>query len=285
MPKERSCVSEDIPFKVVFMGGVPRSGTTFLQIAMAGSAPIATSRETHLFDAYLGHLFNRFRDEEAVFRSADGIRHLIDAQTLNKHLRDIAVSILTAIHAKRPEAAVVLEKTPGHLEYMPMIDACLPEARFVHLVRDPRGVAASLKAASGEAWGYWADKEVSGAAERWLRTMKAVREYSPQLGDRFRQVRYEDLFVRGGEILNDLYRWLGLPANTELRSDLRENYPIGNMVRADAELTDPQHESRAQFFRKGDPESWRKELSAVEIIEIERLCHDEMLSFGYQPLK
>jgi len=97
-------------------------------------------------------------------------------------------------------------------------------------------------------------------------------------------VRYEDLFVQGGEIINDLYRWLELPENTELRGDLRENYPIGNMARADAELTDPQHESRARFFRKGDPESWREELSAAEISEIERLCAAEMQSFGYRPL-
>jgi hypothetical protein len=281
----RSDMPDGIPFKVVFMGGVPRSGTTFLQIAMAGSSQIATSRETHLFDAYLGHLFNQFRNEEAVFRSADGIRHLIDTQTLNRHLRDIAVSVLTAIHAKRPEAAIVLEKTPGHLQYMPMIDACLPEARFIHLVRDPRGVAASLKAASGQAWGYWADKEVSGAAHRWLREIKTIRDHSPQLGDRFRQVRYEDLFVRGGDIINGLYRWLELPANTDLRGDLRENYPIENMARGDAELTDPQHESRAQFFRRGDPDSWREELSAAEITEIERLCHAEMLSLGYRPLE
>lgn len=276
---------EAIPFKIVFMGGVPRSGTTFLQVALAGSPQIATSRETHLFDAYLGHLFNRFRDEEAVFRCADGIRHLIDAQTLNTHLRDIAVSVLAAIRAKRPGAAVVLEKTPGHLQYMPMIDACLPEARFIHLVRDPRGVAASLKAASGEAWGYWADKEVLGAAGRWLREVKAIREYSPRLGDRFRQVRYEDLFVRGGDIINELYRWLELPANTDLRGDLRENYPIGSMARADAELTDPQHESRAQFFRKGDPDSWREELTDAEISAIEGLCRAEMQSFGYRPLE
>jgi hypothetical protein len=277
-------VPSDLPFTVLFIGGMPRSGTTFLQVAIGASPLVATTRETHLFDVYLGPLLDRFQGEESLFKSADGIRHLIDRKTLNGHLRAIAVSVLTALHAKNPAASVVLEKTPDHFQHLPAIDGCLPEARFVHLVRDPRAVAVSMRAAASQPWGSWAEKDVTRTAYRWRRHIKTVRDASAELGDRFRQIRYEDLLTSGDRIINELYAWLGLPPNPALRPDLRENFPVGEMARAGLPETDPRSESRTGFFRRGEADAWREELSWEDIAFVEAICGPEMLKLGYEPV-
>lgn len=274
----------EFPYNIVLVVGVPRSGTTFLQIVLAAHPGVATARETHLFDRYLGPLLDQYRNEEESLKSADGIRHHIGRAALNRHLRSIALSMLAAIQGKSPDASVVLEKTPDHLTRMPMISECLPEARFIHLVRDPRGVAASMKAAGMEAWGFWAEKSPFYLAKRWLENITFATEFGPQLTDRYRQIRYEDLFVSGGTLINELFSWLGLAADETLPDDLTRRYPISAMARITGEPTEPRNEPRERFFRRGDPQAWRQELTWSEIGVIEAVCGERMIELGYSPV-
>ena len=113
--------------------------------------------------------------------------------------------------------------------------------------------------------------------------MAFANDHASALGKAFRQIRYEDLFVDGGTIINGLLYWLGLPPLVGLSSDLRIDFPISAMANTEKSLTDPSHESRANFFRKGDPDSWRSELTADEIAAIEAVCAKEMRVLGYKP--
>jgi hypothetical protein len=183
-------------YSIAMIVGVPRSGTTLLQIALSSHPNIVTGRETHLFDSYLGPIVDLYCTEAKRTASADGIRNLISWDDLISHFRAISLSVLSAIHAKSPYSRLVLEKTPGHLARMPLISACLPKARFIHIVRDPRGVAASMKAASKEAWGSsWAVPEARKVAELWSRNISQAFEAASQLStDQYREVRYRRPF-------------------------------------------------------------------------------------------
>jgi hypothetical protein len=272
----------DPPYRIAMIVGIPRSGTTFLQVVLGTHGQIVTCRETHLFERYIGPMLDRYRDEAQDFNCSDGIRHHISRKVLIEHLRALALSVFSAIHARSPNAAVVLEKTPGHVTRIRMINTCFPEARFIHIIRDPRGVAASMKAAADEPWGKWAERDPGRLARRWSRAIGAGALAGSRLpGDRYREVRYEDLFVKGGAIVNDLYSWLGLPPDDSLPADLSERFPVSDMALPEGEATDPRVERRAHFFRRGDPGAWHEELSRDEVAAIEAVCADRMLEFGY----
>jgi hypothetical protein len=274
------------PYGIAMVVGIPRSGTTLLQIALSSHFDVVTARETHLFDGYLGPIIDRYYDEAGRTASADGIRNLISSDTLMSHFRSISLSVLSAIHAKSPYSRLVLEKTPGHLARMPLISACLPETKFIHIVRDPRGVTASMKAASKETWGSsWAISEARSAAELWLRNISCASEAASQLSaDRYRAIRYEDLFTQGGPLINQLYDWFDLPPNPSLPDNLAERFPIGAMALTQGDRDDPRVEARHNFFRRGDPTGWRSELTSADIDAVQAVCGDMMVRFGYSPI-
>jgi hypothetical protein len=186
----------------LFVVGLPRSGSTFLQVALAAHPAIATVRETHLFQTYLGPIYDTFRKEAQLFECADGISHLISYDELRQQLRAIALLVLGKISEKHPESRVVLEKTPGHLFLLPLIEACLPDAKILQIVRDPRGTIASMKAAGTNEWVRWARVSISDLAELWRRGTEAGRDAKLRVGDRYRRIRYEDLFVSGRDQIN-----------------------------------------------------------------------------------
>ena len=71
------------------------------------------------------------------------------------------------------------EKTPAYVRHMPAIAAELPEARFVHLIRDGRDVAVSRRRR-----GMGAGKPMADTARLWRRRIEEARRQSKRLGSR-----------------------------------------------------------------------------------------------------
>ena len=91
-------------------------------------------------------------------------------------------------------AGVWGDKSPNYREHLPLIDALWPEARVVHIVRDVRDVSLS----SHKAWG----KHVLRNSQRWFDEVGGCRREGQKLGERYLELRYEDL-------LSEPERWLG----------------------------------------------------------------------------
>jgi hypothetical protein len=103
--------------------------------------------------------------------------------------RDVLGLVAVAISAGEPAAWV--EKTPGQEHVLDAILARYPEARFVHLVRDPRSVAAAIARLDG-ATGQATDMVEIGLTVR--RSFAAAERNAGRLGgDRYLVLRYEDL--------------------------------------------------------------------------------------------
>ena len=145
-------VSEIGGRRIVFLIGAPRSGTTWLQLMLGSSEAVATVNETHLFSGYTGSLFRGwmlFKDA----RRKIGLSALMSEDEYFGLVRLFCVGVLGSILARKPCASVILEKTPAHAEHWREILKVFPNACFLHLVRDPRAVVASLQAAKTDGWG------------------------------------------------------------------------------------------------------------------------------------
>ena len=163
---------------------------------------------------------------------------------------------------------------------MPRISRALPEARFVHLIRDGRDVALSQRERVID------DEDVTMAAmaERWQRRIAAAREGAAEVKPGvYLEVRYEDLVGDTETTLREICEFIGLdfdPAMldyhrragdrlAEMNRDL-DNADNGivrtadNRLAAHALTTEPPTTNRCG--------RWRTEMTAAEVAEFERVA-------------
>jgi hypothetical protein len=266
--------------KTVFLVGCPRSGTTWLQIILGSHPAIATARETHLFDRYLSELYARYAGE-AEKRGKDGLRVLLDEAKFDRLCRQFADGVLAEIAAIKPGAVAVLEKTASQIWSSRLMRRLYPEAFFLHIVRDPRAVAASMLAYAREDWANEGEADVLSAAEAWLSAVTIGHCELATLGDRLIEVRYEDLLANPDDVLAKILSRLGLaPMSYDAQrfsiETLKKHGTAGTPL-------DPAWENRQNFFRHGTAEGWLAELSRAQIAIIDGVCADLMAEFDYRP--
>ena len=133
-----------------------------------------------------------------------------------------------------------------------------PDARYVHLTRDPRDVARSTVQMG------WAGN-VCAAAEFWLKAegrWDVVRSRTP--AEQRHEVRYEELVEDPARVLGGICDFLGLPFDSRM-------------------LGYAEH-STYERPRKALREQWRAQLSAREVELVEWRCGALLGARGYQPV-
>jgi hypothetical protein len=268
--------------KLVFIVGASRSGTTWLQLLLSQSGQIATSQETHLFSGYLKSL-----GESWAFHSNDvrsiGLQSLYGKDEFLDLKRLVANHVFSKILAQKPSADIVLEKTPDHVHHWQEILELYPEAHFIHLVRDPRAVVASMRATGAEWKNPWANAGLVNLSRQWIAAVTAGRQLVLTT-NRAREIRYEDIAAGGAPWLHDLWTWLGVTESIEVAetafSELSFEALSGGTGRQTYQPWDTSQEPRG-MWRKGGADSWREELAVKEIATVEAICKDKMHDFGY----
>jgi hypothetical protein len=261
--------------KLVFIVGSARSGTTWLQQVLSQSSNVATGPETHLFSSYLRSPEDAWRRHEGTYV---GLSHLVTEDELAEWIRDFAEFCLGRIAERKPAARIVVEKTPKHGECAADILKLFPEAFFIHIIRDPRAVVPSLRAAAGSWGSRWAPKKLTEASRKWQKDVENARRPA-SLTERYREVRYESLHADGAGEIARLFAWMGEPVGDGEAGAYVAASAFDKVRSAVAE-----EDVDKRFFRRGEVDSWRRELSGSDIAIIERLTRKQMAALGYQPV-
>lgn len=272
--------------QAVFLVGAPRSGTTWLQLLLSRHPQVATAQETHLFDWYVDKLDYVWERESRMGSERPvGLRCLLTEERFRDLERGFAAGVLDAIAERKPGSRLVLEKTPAHIEHWRSIQRLFPEARFVHLIRDPRAVVASLRRAASS-WGRgWAPRSTLRGARIWQAAIAERDAMAAALGDGYREQGYEDLRAQPASRLGELFAWLGLDADRALcAAAVAACTPDRLQDRGSKSALpwDPAGEP-AGFYRDADVESWRTELGRRDIRLIEAVNRAAMEALGYRP--
>ena len=113
---------------------------------------------------------------------------------------------------------VWVEKTPGHLHYIDLIETHIPDALLIHLVRNGEDVVASLYEVSTEhpeVWGTPATLEK--CITRWTGDLELTQRHihKPQ----HTLVRYEQLLDRPQSVLTKLCKFIGVEFDPSMLSE------------------------------------------------------------------
>ncbi len=285
---------------LVFVVGAPRSGTSWLQQLLGAHPQAVTPHETCVVE-YLAPLVRRWEHERAEVRQAAqsiGVRGARRPHGLPVALTDedfvafcrvLVDKVRDSCRALKPGARVIVEKTPRHALFVDIIGQLLPDARIVHIIRDPRDVVASLlRGASGWAR-YWAPEAAEQATSMWLEHVTGARVAS---NTAYLEVRYEKLHTHTQETLARILDFCGLPATEEDRARIADalslssqrdegttSFAIGGEL---AKLMSGRSYREPEgFFGPARPGAWHESLRPHDRWLVGQLAGHEMAELGY----
>jgi hypothetical protein len=282
-----------------FVVGLTRSGTTLLRMMLDAHRDLTIPPETH----FVPDLIKSARDGGgpgellAVITSARTWGDFgLDEQDLGERLEAVgagdpagAVRAFFEAYAARIGKPRWGDKTPAYMLAIQRIGRVLPEARFIHLIRDGRDVALSQRARAINEQPPPAEQ-----ASRWIKRIRKSREQAAALkGPRYAEARYEDLVREPEPTLRRICALCELdwdPAMlsyheragerlAEMAGELRAE---GHHARQDAGYRIDNH---APTTRPPDPsrlDKWRREMPAEDLAAYESVAGGMLRELGYE---
>jgi sulfotransferase family protein len=280
-----------------FVVGVGRSGTTLLRLMLDAHPDLAIPPETH-FIRKLVRIYERGTpsSSEALDVIA-GSRRWRDFGLSRDDLRVRLeqIDMLTAGEALRTFYATYAErfgksrwgdKSTIYLTRMAKIERVLPEARFVHLIRDGRDVALSLVKT------HLRGRSLEKAAGNWASRVMFARRQGREIRH-YLEVRYEALVRNPEAVLRRVCDFVELPWNAKmLEYHLDARQRLAEMARelpsrrTGREPIAPQQRIAAHIKTLGPPDErhigrWRTDVTAEQITGMEAVAGRALAKLGY----
>jgi hypothetical protein len=278
------------PFTFIVACG--RSGTTLLRAILDSHRDMAIPPETH-FVAALGRRRRRYErpggfDHESLIRdllqttshqepegqlaalglSAEEVRAALAASRPESY--GDAVRCLFQLYADKRGKSRYGNKTPVHVLSLPLLVELVPEARFIHIIRDGRDVALSYLDVD------FGPNTLAEAALRWKRNVRRGRNDGRSLGpSRYLEVRYEDLVAETERTVRSICTFVELPFEPEMLRyhERAESVWVGVNAAAHRNLERPPTRGLRD---------WRSEMTRREVALFETLAGDLLVELGYQ---
>jgi hypothetical protein len=198
-------------------------------------------------------------DKDAVLRQAPGsYPTLVDA--------------IFSAHAASRGKVRWGDKTPGYVEEMEVLWRLFPGCRFIHLVRDGRDVANSLRKLS------WGSRNLVKLAEDWRWKVTLGHKMGKMIPGYYLEVRYEDLVRQPDATLNEICDFIG---------ESYEPSMLGFHEDAESEMPETSlrwHRSSVAAPNPEKVQSWRSSMSREDQVIFERVAGDALEMFGYERL-
>jgi len=267
---------------ILFIFGVPRSGTTFLNSIVREYYGYGLCSEGQWVVKYARRL-SRYGDLEkwrniqrlihdiltqdmfAIFRTIYSQRLgkpvRIDEEHVWSELRErsypgVVYAIFSSV-ARQMGKERVGNKNPSYWQILPQLATWFPEAKFLHIVRDGRDTALSLLKVP------WGPSNVFSCAKMWTRALAGVETFQSQFTTaRVLTVRYEDVLINPADVAERLSTFLGLTLSPDGPTRLAMEIQKGG---------------RSHNFNK-----WKTHMSENDIRVFEAVAGSWLQHYGYE---
>ncbi len=260
--------------QIIFLLYENRSGSTFLASRLDLHPEVGVTIETETFADLLetGPVLRDGSDLERMVRIFMGERKFqewnISEDALRKALADLPRpadfdSLMRAVldlYFQGADIPYYLVKGTRLTHHIARLRQASPGARFLHIIRDPRGVFGSQKQSLGSETATAMNEDAHDAARRWAANARRVDRVA---GPDLLEVRYEDLITDHDATLDGIRAFMmrdGLPA-LEAPGEMDGEAYLQRIPEGQRHL----HQNLVRKPRADRIEAWRTELTAVEI--------------------
>lgn len=200
----------------IYVGGAERSGTSLLYALLTSHPNIAMMRRTNLWTYFYGQYGDLARPEnfERCLAAMMRYKRLVVLRPDPERIRREFLAgpptyarlfaLIGQHHAERAGKPRWGDKSLNTERYADAIFAAYPEARIIHVLRDPRDrFASALKR-----WQRIRGGVGSGTGV-WLNSARLARRNAARYPDRYRVVRYETLVAEPEGTVKELCAFIG----------------------------------------------------------------------------
>lgn len=285
-----------------FIVGSPRSGTTLLRLMLDAHPQLSIPPETGFIAVLAGVEGVNYGSFENFWKLLTGHPNSKASPWPDFHLKKKLVrDALEKLHPFDPAEGLRVfyrlyaarfkknrygDKTPLYARCMTGIEALLPEARFIHLVRDGRDAAVSLR----KLW-FSPGNTLSEQAAFWRDNVLAAREQGGRV-KHYLEVSYENLVRDPEQVLREICHFIELPYSKKMldyhqRAEHRINEHEGRSNKDGAEILSKESrlKQQANSCKVPMPDfigGWRVKLTASEVAEFESVAGHCLQLFGYE---
>ncbi|NMM44832.1 sulfotransferase [Rhodospirillaceae bacterium KN72] len=275
---------------ILFVTGAVKSGTTWTQLWLDRHPEIACRGEGNYFNLFAGALqslcngHNAHNQTELTAKSSKLPPYpAISLAHIQYLLRETVLGTM-AVYAGDDTVRVVAEKTPVTIASLRTVALVIPEASFLHVVRDGRDVVVSTwhhnLRIGGDA--YREQHPTPGSfieemAQIWVRHQTPAITFRAERPEAIRQIHYEDMLDDPLPILTGVFDWLGVDSDPAVAWACLKESSFETLADGRA----PGQDDPGSFFRKGTAGQWRTEFTPAEEARFWDIAGEVMEAQGY----
>lgn len=278
--------------QIVFLMYENRSGSTFLASRLDLHEEIAVTIETEAFadlletgsdlkdEADIARVVNTFFGDDKFGQwnlTREKLSQGLAALPRPARFEDVLRKVLD-LHFDGLDVPYYLVKGTRLTHHIARLRGEIPSARYLHIIRDPRGVFGSQKQSVGSYTARVMNDDPLDAARRWAANARRVDRVA---GADLLEIRYEDLIADYDATMSKVRRFIerdGLP-------------PIADPGELDGEaylakIPEDQRHLHQNLVRKPRAdriEAWREELTDIEIALTQKGAAEVLEAKGYAP--
>jgi hypothetical protein len=276
-----------------FVLGRPRSGTTLLRTLFDAHPNVAIPVEC----AFIMNTAPKYRDitfwtPEIILDFFSDIQKHIKFDTWNIDLDKLRTDLLAAQGENTFQTICKLvyyshislfpkedirwigDKNPVYATYVPLLLSLFPDAKFIHLTRDPRDNIISLKNVDFEG------PFTALLAYRWQHSARKLFYIKKKRPNQFYTIRYEDLVREPQRFYREMCDFLSLPYYDHVFEFYKKQDEA--MKKFDTEKIMKYHKSLFSPINTKKVDLWKTELPELDIRICEFVCGRWTEKSGYE---
>lgn len=267
----------------IFIAGLERSGTSLIYALLASHPNIAMTRRTNLWTYFYNQYgdLNKPENVERILKVMLRYKRLVPIQLNPERLRrDFLVgpksyprlfALIEEQYARRLGRPRWGDKSLNTERYADQIFEAYPNARILHMMRDPRDRYASAVARWKVSRGG-----AGGGSAVWLSSLKLARQHEARYPNQYMIVRYETLASEPEQTLRKICAFIG-----------EEYTPIMLSMKGAEQFSDEGGNSSYGQYEPGRISTrsigrYRDVLSARQIAFMQLTSAAEMSDFDYE---